>query len=112
MKKLEILCETTSAYRKGDIYAVTHHDFGEISSDIAEQIGHDVDSFVPYQPNISLREIKGPHSDNGDFARSVHTSEKAGAVTSRNLFHSSLSEGMIFFSYTTVSEESGLGNLA
>ena len=49
------MCETTSAYRKGDIYAVIHYDFGAVSSDIAEQIGHDVDSFVPYQPNISLR---------------------------------------------------------
>jgi hypothetical protein len=44
-------------YRKGDIYAVITHDFGFVSPDIIEQVEHDLDGFVPYQPSISLQII-------------------------------------------------------
>jgi len=42
------------AYRKGDIYAVIQHYFGAVSPDIVEQVEHDTDGFVPYQPSIPL----------------------------------------------------------
>ena len=45
------------AYRKGEIHAVIQHDFGTVSPDIVEQVEHDPDRFVPYQPNISLRVV-------------------------------------------------------
>lgn len=45
------------ADRKGDIYAVIQHDFGTVSPDIVEQVEHDPDRFVPYQPSISLRVV-------------------------------------------------------
>ena len=42
------------ACREGYIQIVVHHDFRTVFSDIAEDVEHDADSFVPYQPNISL----------------------------------------------------------
>ena len=41
-------------YRKGDLYAVIQHNLGTVSPDIIEQVEHDADRFVPYQPSISL----------------------------------------------------------
>ena len=41
-------------HRKSDFQTVIQHNFGTISPDVIEQVEHDVDSFVPYQPSISL----------------------------------------------------------
>lgn len=85
------------------------HDFGIVSPDVFEEVGHDADGFVPHQPSISL-EIT---LKNGDFRLQVHTSEKAGAVAVRNLFHSSPSAAMTLFPKANSIEYrwTGLGNL-
>ena len=101
------------AYWKGDIYAVVRHDFGAVSPDIVEQVKHDPDRFVPYQSSISLEVIliKGQLRHP---VVPVRTSEKAGAVIARYLFHSSPSEATMFRPKTSSGTyiSTGLGNLA
>ena len=46
-----------------------HHDFRTVSPDIVEQIEQDVEGFVPYQPDISLRERDRVEKMASDFYR-------------------------------------------
>jgi hypothetical protein len=89
---------------------VIQHDFGTVSPNIIEQVEHDADRFVPYQPSISLEVVlrKGQHR------QQLHTSEKAGVVTVWCLFHSSPSEATMFRpkADSTLYSLTGLGNLA
>ena len=87
-------------YRKGDFQAVIQHNFGAVSPDVIEQVEHDTDSFVPYQPSISL----GIALRKWRFNSPLHTSEKAGAAIARYLFHSSPSEAMMLLPNTASTE--------
>ena len=98
-----------AAYRNSDIYAVIQYDFGFVSPDIVEQVEHDPYSLVPYQSSISLESL-----ENDNFNDLLHTSENAGAVIVRYLFHSSPSEATMLLPKTNsaVYISTGLGNLA